>query len=1143
MSVSGRFVHLHCHSHYSTLDGANKLPAMVTRAKEMGMGALALTDHGNLFGAYQFQKTCVGTGVKPIIGCEVYLSPVDHTDRVSPGAKTRYHFLLLCENLEGYRNLSRLVSTGYLKGFYYKPRVDYALLERHAKGLIATSACIQSPVAQAILNGNMAEAQRQVDTFVQIFGRGNFYIEIMDHGMAEQKRVNEGLLEIAKKGGLPAIATNDCHYLTPEAHDPHDVMLCIQTGKKLADTDRLRFDANEFYLKSPDEMISLFGHIDGAIGNTLAVAERCNCTIPTDQKLLPRYEPPDGLSAAEYLRRLVDEGLRRRYGARLGQEHRDRADLELGVIESMGFVDYFLVVWDFIDWAKRQSIPVGPGRGSGAGSIVAYALGITGLDPLAHGLLFERFLNPERVSMPDFDIDFCFERRGEVIEYVKRKYGEECVAQIITFGTMKAKNSIRDVGRVMDLPLGDVDTIAKLVPGDPKATLDKALEEVAELKERYDSDPVVRDLIDRARGIEGLIRQPGTHAAGVVICDRPLIDLIPLYRPPGDDATIATQYTMTDVEEIGLLKMDFLGLKNLTLIDRCLKSVNKRTGSNLTADDIPLEDPETFKLLQKGRGFGVFQLESRGMRDLLVSFRPERFSDIVALISLYRPGPMANIPNFIARKEGREAIAYDHPCMEPILRETYGMFVYQEQVMQMAQEMGGYTLGGADLMRRAMGKKKAEAMAKEREKFVAGAVDKGIGEAVAGRVFDDMEKFAGYGFNKSHAAAYAVVSVQTAWLKAHHPVDFYAALMSMEIGGDDKKLASYFDEAADEGIKVLPPEINTSGVHFTPDGPNIRFGLAAIKGVGSGAVESILAERDGEKGTFKSLQDFVTRCDKKHVNARVVECLIKCGAFDSLGHNRPSLLEVLPRMMELAGLVQQSSGEADMFGVTEHVTEIPIARLRDWDEQTRLETERELVGFYLSGHPLDRYEADFTAFSTCSAVDATGLPKGEPIEWVGLIKRLVPRTDRNGKMFAFVECEDRSGPLELTFFADAFAASREALKEGEVIWVKGRIDFWRDAAKIRVDQAKAIDKVRAERIRAIELALSWQQVTEASLTRLREAVARHKGRRKLWLVLQENGAEVRVEAGGGFGIDASSALVGQLQGLDGVKKVRFVAKA
>jgi DNA polymerase-3 subunit alpha len=1151
MADLGQFVHLHVHSHYSLLDGANRLQNMVKRAEEQGMRALALTDHGNLFGAYQFQKACDGSQVKPLIGCEIYLSPTAMTDKASPQARTRYHFLLLCQNLEGYRNLSRMVSLGYLEGFYYKPRIDYALLEKHAKGLIATSACIQSPIAMAIRNGNMAEAQRQVDAFAQIFGKGNFFIEIMDHGLPDQKKVNDGLLELARKNGLPLVATNDCHYLEPAGYDAHDVMLCIQTGKKLDDPGRLRFDVNEFYVKSPDEMIAKFGHLDGAIANTVEVAERCDCVIPTKQKLLPKFHPPEGLDSPAYLRKLVAEGLVRRYGERLGAEQRDRAEMELDVIEKMGFVDYFLVVWDFIHWAKGHGIPVGPGRGSGAGSIVAYCLAITDLDPLPNGLLFERFLNPERVSMPDFDIDFCFERRGEVIDYVQQKYGKDCVAQIITFGTMKAKNAIRDVGRVMDLPLSEVDQIAKLVPGDPKATLEKALNEVAELRERYDNDPTVRDLIDRARGIEGLIRQPSTHAAGIVICDRPLIDIVPLFRQPGEDSMMATQYAMTEVEEIGLLKMDFLGLKNLTLIDRCIKCVNRRQGLAMKAEDIPLEDPETYKLLQAGRGLGVFQLESRGMRDLLESFLPARFSDLVALISLYRPGPMDNIPSFIKRKDGKEPIVYDHPCLEPILKETHGLFVYQEQVMQVAQVMGGYTLGGADVLRRAMSKKKAKEMAKQRQAFLAGAAKNGIAAEVASRVFDTMEKFAEYGFNKSHAAAYAVVTVQTAWLKARHPIDFYAALMSMEIGGDDKKLASYFEEAAEQGIKILAPDANTSDVHFTPVGGDIRFGLSAIKGVGEAAVEAILAERDGERGAFKSLQDFVARCDKKHVNARVVECLVKCGAFDSMGHNRPSLLDALPKIMELAGTSSSAAADKAQGSLFDAMSaedagglraEIPIPRLRDWTDKLRLETERELVGFYLSGHPLDRFEPDFAAFSTATAAQATTMHKGEDIEWVGLVKRLVPRADKNGRMFAFAECEDKTGPIELTFFADAFAASREFLREGEVIWVKGRIDNWRDANKIRVAKAASIDAVREERIRAIDLTLAWQQVTEASIARLRQLVAQHPGRRKLWVTLQENGAEARVEAGNGHGIAPTAALIRELQSLEGARKLRLVAK-
>ncbi|MCL5270351.1 MAG: DNA polymerase III subunit alpha [bacterium] len=1150
MADLGRFIHLHVHSAYSTLDGSCQLKPLVARVKELGMGAVAVTDHGNLFGAYHFQKTCEGTDVKPILGAEMYLSPTTRQDRTSPQARTRLHCLLLCENLEGYRNLSRLSSKAYIEGHYYKPRIDLELLEQHHAGLIATSACLQGPICQAILGGSPGEAEKLVDRFVQIFGAGNYYLELMDHGIAEQKRANEGLLRIHKRLGVPVIATNDCHYLTARDHDAHDVLLCIQTGKTLDDPERMRFDEKEFYLKSPEEMIALWGHVPGAIENTVAIAERCDCAIPTRQKLLPRYRVPDGRPAAEYLRGLVERGLRARYGDSLGQTQRERAQYELGVIDSMGFVDYFLVVWDFINWARNQSIPVGPGRGSGAGSIVAYCLGITNLEPLAHGLLFERFLNPERVSMPDFDIDFCFERRGEVIEYVRSKYGAECVSQIITFGTMKARNSIRDVGRVMGMELSKVDRIAKLVPGGPKVTLKAVLGEdpdhrdmeSAELKELCQGDPEVRELIERARGVEGAIRQPGTHAAGVVISDQPLIDHIPLYKPSEEGAMIATQYTMTEVEEIGLLKMDFLGLKNLTLIDKCLKTVNERFYLQLTPDKIPLEDEKTYKLLQAGKGMGLFQFESAGMRQLLTEFKPTKFSDLAVITSLYRPGPMASIPEFIK-------ITYEHPCLEPILSETYGMFVYQEQVMLVAQVMAGYSLGGADILRKAMGKKKVEEMAKQRHIFIEGAKRNGIDEDVATRVFDTMEKFAEYGFNKSHAAAYSVISVQTAWLKAHYPVDFYSALITNEIGGEDAKIAQYFAEAREEGIAIRQPDINTSSVFFTPDGESIRFGLAAIKGVGEAAISAILEERR-EGGPFRSLQDFVARCDKKYLNIRTVECLVKCGAFDSLGHNRPSLLAVLPRLMELAGTARKSDDDSqtslfDMMNEDQAAglrAEIPIPRLPDWSDKQRLDTEKELAGFYLSGHPLERFEPDFAAFSTATAAQAADLRKGEEIEWVGLITRLVPRVDKNGRMFAFVECEDMTGTIECTLFSDVFARCREVLREGEVIWVRGRIDHYRDTNKILVNEAKAIDVVRAERIRAIEVQVPWRAVSEATLTRLREIIVRHKGRRRLWILLRDGEGELRVEAGNGHGIAPCTPLIRELQDAEPVSALRFVPR-
>ncbi|MEN6627703.1 MAG: DNA polymerase III subunit alpha [Candidatus Sumerlaeia bacterium] len=1157
MTSPGKFVHLHVHSTYSTLDGANALPKMVDRVKELGMGSIALTDHGNLFGALAFQKACQAGGIHPVFGCETYLSPTSRTDRQSAQARTRYHFLLLAETLEGWHNLSKLVSLGYLEGFYYKPRIDWELLEKYSKGLIATTACIQGPICQAILENRPKDALALLDRHLQIFGRDNFFIELMEHGIPEQRILNNALIELARAHDIRMIATNDCHYLTARDYDAHDVMLAVQTGKQLGDRDRLRFEQNEFYIKSPEQMEALFGNIEGALANTVAIAERCQVEIPLHQKLLPKYITPGGVPAAEYLRGLVKERLPRRYGDGLTQEHLDRAEMELGVIERMGYVDYFLVVWDFIDWAKQHGIPVGPGRGSGAGSIVAYAIGITDLDPIVNNLFFERFLNPERVSMPDFDVDFCFERRGEVIEYVRNKYGKACVSQIITFGTMKARNSIRDVGRAMGLPLPKVDQVAKLVPGGPKVTLAGALGDdpkhpefaSADLKQLYEADAEVHDLIDKARGLEGAIRQPGTHAAGVVICDKPLIDHIPLYRPAEADAMPATQFVMTEVEEMGLLKMDFLGLKNLTLIQHCLDSINQREGIGLTADRIPIEDDAAFAILQAGKGNGLFQLESAGMRKLLVDFKPTRFSDIVALISLYRPGPMDSIPDFIARKNGTTPIVYDHPDLEPILRETYGLFVYQEQVMQVAQALAGYTLGGADLLRRAMSKKKADAMAKERAKFTEGCKARDIDNDTATKVFDTMEKFAAYGFNKSHAAAYSVITMQTAWLKAHYPIDFYAALMTNEIGGDDAKMADYFDEVRAEGIKILPPDANSSRVNFTPDGPNIRFGLSAIKGVGATAVEAILAEREAN-GPFKSLQDFISRCDKRLINSRVMECLIKCGAFDFTGHNRPSLLSVLPDLLELAGSARKDENDqqTSLFDMMDEEAaadlnaETPIPRLPDWSDKERLETEKELVGYYLSGHPLDRFTADFEAFSDASAAEIMEMEKGREIEWVGLVKGINSRTDKNGRMFAFISCEDRTGGLELTFWADQFMKYRELLRDGEVIHARGKVDSWKDKNKMVVFEAQSIDRVREERVRAIEVEIPWRQIGEATLTRILEIANRHRGRRKLWIILKDGAGELRVEAGNGYGVHIDSALIHELQQAEIVQSMRYVLK-
>ncbi len=1129
MSDLGRFVHLHLHSEYSLLDGACRFGELCDRVKALGMGAVALTDHGNLFGAFQFYKACREAGLRPILGCEFYVSPTHRADRA--GAPRHQHLVLLAETLEGYQNLCRLSSIGFLEGFHSKPRIDQEALARHAGGLIGLSACLKGVIADPLFEDNARAAEAALDAYVQILGRDRFYLELMDHGIPAQRKVNDGLLALAGRHGLPLVATNDCHYLTADDYAIHDALLCLQTGKTIAEEKRLRFHQNEFYVKSPEAMMERFGHLSGAIANTVAIAERCDVTLPMNQRLMPRFEPPEGKTEAAYLAELAWAGFARRYNGEARPEHRRRLTFELETIHQMGLDSYFLIVWDFIQFARRRGIPVGPGRGSGAGSLVAYALEITDLDPLEHGLFFERFLNPERVSPPDFDIDFCPEGRGEVIGYVRQKYGEANVAQIITFGTMKARQAIRDVGRVLGLPLAEVDRVARLVPLGPKTTLEQALQENEELRRLCAKEERIKRLLETARKLEGSIRHASTHAAGVVIADRELAALIPLCKQRRSDE-ILTQYTMTEVEEIGLLKMDFLGLKNLTVIDRTVKAVRRRHGVEIDWSKIPLDDPETYPLLQRGDAFGLFQLESGGMRDLLRQLKPEKFSDVVALISLYRPGPMEIIPEFIARKQGRKPVVYDHPLFEPILRETYGLIVYQEQVMQIAQALAGFTAGQADLLRRAMGKKKPEVMAQQEAAFVRGCRERGVREAEARRIFKLIEKFAGYGFNKSHSAAYTVITFRTAYLKAHYPLEFMAELLSNEIGGQNKRMGAYFAEAAAMGIGVLPPDVNESGVAFTVVGGNLRFGLLAIKNVGAGTVEAIIAERE-RGGPYASPQDFVARQASGTLNARALECLIRAGALDGFGHNRPSLVKALPRLMEHVGSLSPEPGRAQtsMFDLMsqEEISALgsglAIEGVEDWPEAERLEQERTLMGYYVSGHPLRRFQADVEALADGGSADLEALEEGTAVQRLALIRAVSVRAQRDGRPFAQLVCEDRDGALEATIFAEPYARYRERLEVGAVVWLTGTINVWNEKASLRVTEVRTTEEVRRRRVGRLDIALPAEAITESRLAALAEILARHQGGKPVRLFVTRNGHAVAIDAGDAWRVDPSDELI------------------
>jgi len=979
--MTASFVHLHLHTQFSLLDGANQIEPLIRQIKTFGQPAVAMTDHGNMFGAIEFYRKAKEIGVKPIIGCEAYMALGSRHAKKDSGLAHNdyYHLILLARNLTGYQNLIKLVSKAYLEGFYYKPRMDKEILKEHHEGLIALSGCLSGEIPYLIGQKDMAGALAVAGEFQELFGKEHFYLEVQANGLDHQRIANAGLIEIHKKLGIPLAGTNDCHYLKKEDARPHELMLCLQTGKTLSDPARMKFDTDQLYVKSTDEIAPAFAEFPGAVANTCRIADCCDLELALNKTHLPQYKAPEGYTRESYVEYLAIEGLKSRLTERPSTiplaVYEQRLREELMVICSMGFAGYFLIVWDIIRFARNRNIPVGPGRGSAAGSLVAYALRITDLDPLVYTLLFERFLNPERVSLPDIDMDFCMDRRGEVLNYVVEKYGSDHVAQIITFGTLGAKAAIRDVGRVLEMPYADADKVAKLVPNQLNITLEQALETEPRLRELVETDPKVRELMTIARSLEGLARHASTHAAGVVISEEPLTDHVPLYKGANDE--IVTQYSMGDVEKIGLVKFDFLGLKTLTMIRRAETLIHESHPGQppLSVELLPFDDAKTFALLSSGKTTGIFQLESSGMRDLLSGFKPDRFEDIIAIIALYRPGPMDLIPDFIKRKQGKVPIVYELPELEPILKDTYGVIVYQEQVMAIANTVAGFSLGQADILRRAMGKKKPEEMEKLRVKFLEGARQNKIAEKKAEKLYELIQKFAGYGFNKSHAAAYAVVCYHTGYLKAHYPTEFMAALMTTDMGNQDK-IVGYFTECRDLGIKVLGPDVNESQKNFAVVDGAIRFGLAAIKNVGEGAVDSVLAIR-ADSGRFTSFFDFCRRVDLHKVNKRMLEGLIKAGAFDSLGAKRSQLMAMLDHGIEDGAAAQQERerGQTSIFGeelngdgsAHGHI-EPALPNVPEWDQAQRLKYERELTGFYITAHPLARYEATIHALATATTV-------------------------------------------------------------------------------------------------------------------------------------------------------------------------------
>ncbi|MCX8038485.1 MAG: DNA polymerase III subunit alpha [Candidatus Sumerlaeia bacterium] len=1143
------FVHLHLHSQYSLCDSTVRMDALCKALKDAGMTAAALTDHGNLFGALEFYQTLKAEGLKPILGCELYVAPTRRDDRGPLHAHTYTHLVVLARDLEGYRNLTALSSIGYLEGFYYKPRVDKETLAQYSRGLLALSACTKGVIAAPLLEGQEAAAEKALDDYRQIFGPDGFYVELMDHGLPEQKKVNPVLIRLAQKHNIPLVATNDVHYLRAGDHTAHDVLLCVGTGSVVSDPKRLRYESDQFYLKSPEEMESLFGSVDGALDNTVAIAEQCNLTLPLHQRLIPHFDPPPGETVSGYLRKLVYQGLEKRC-APVTEEKRRRVDMELDVIGRMGFESYFLIVWDFIHFAKEKGIPVGPGRGSVGGSLVSYCLEITDIDPLAYNLMFERFLNIGRITMPDIDIDFCYERRGEVIDYVRRKYGERNVAQIITFGTMKAKNAIRDVGRALNIDLRTVDEIAKLVPAELDITIDSALEKEPRLRERYEGNETIRQLIDTARSLEGLARHASTHAAGVVIADRPLIEYVPLYRTENE---IVTQYSMEDVETIGLLKMDFLGLKNLTVIENTVRAVERNHGIRIDWDKIDRNDPETFRLFQEGDTFGVFQFESSGMQAYLRKLRPERFEDMIAMNALYRPGPLkaGMVDEYINRRHGLTEVRYLHPSLEPILRETYGVIVYQEQVAQIAAALAGYSLSEADLLRRAMGKKKKEVMKEQRAVFVEKATARGVSRQIAEQVFDLMDHFGGYGFNKSHSAAYAVIAFRTAYLKAHYPVEYMAALMTNDMGNTDR-MPLYFAQCKAMGIQILPPDVNESDLHFTVVGRNIRFGLGAVKNVGHGAVESILAARR-KGGPFRSLQDFCERVDLHTINSRMIACLIKAGACDGLGGHRAQLLAALDGLIEAAATAQREreAGQISLFEVEGGNGPGPAAlsapRLPDvppWSLRETLQNEKQQVGFYISGHPLDEYVVDYYSFATSSIRrfrEQTNGAGGEAL-LMGKIHKIVRKIDRYGNPIAFFELEDFTGAIECLAFRQAHAAYAHLIQDDAIVYVRGMPNSRTgDVIKCQVREIISAEEYRRKHARVLEIALREARCPREELSDLYALLARNKGAMPVRLIIpfDAHGHQLALQAGDHLRVALEPALLTELRRLPVIKRLTF----
>ena len=1150
------FAHLHVHTEYSLLDGSNKIKEYVARVKELGMNSAAITDHGVMYGVIDFYRAAKAAGIKPILGCEVYVAPGSRLDK-TPGANTEdryYHLVLLAENQKGYENLTKIVSKGFVEGYYYKPRVDMEVLEEYHEGIIALSACLAGEVQKYLLRGMYGDAVDAAKRYQNIFGQGNFFLELQDHGMQEQQLVNQHLLRLSRETGIELVATNDVHYTYAEDEKPHDILLCIQTGKKLEDENRMRYEGGQYFVKSEDEMRALFPYALEAIENTQKIADRCHVEIEFGVTKLPRYDVPQGYTAWEYLNKLCFDGLQKKYDHPEG-ELTERLNYELGVIKNMGYVDYFLIVWDFINYARMNGIMVGPGRGSAAGSLVSYCLGITNIDPIRYQLLFERFLNPERVSMPDIDIDFCFERRQEVIDYVVRKYGAEKVAQIVTFGTLAARGVIRDVGRVMDLPYAFVDSISKMIPTELNITLDKALIMNNELKALYEQDAQVKELIDMSKRLEGLPRHSSMHAAGVVICQESVDEYVPLSL--GSDGSVTTQFVMTTLEELGLLKMDFLGLRTLTVIQNAVQLVEANTGVKIDIDHIDYNDKAVLDSIGTGKTDGVFQLESAGMKSFMKELKPQSLEDIIAGIALYRPGPMDFIPQYIKGKNDQSAIVYDCPQLEPILKSTYGCIVYQEQVMQIVRDLAGYTLGRSDLLRRAMSKKKGDVMQRERQNFVygnpeegvPGCIANGIDEKTANKIYDEMIDFAKYAFNKSHAAAYAIVSYQTAYLKHYYPVEFMAALMTSVIDNSGK-VAEYIYTCRQMGIQILPPDINTGEGRFSVDGKYIRYGLAAIKSVGRPVIEAIVRERQ-EHGPFKNLKDFIERLSGKEVNKRTIESFIKAGALDSLQGTRKQFMMIYVKILDQVNQEKKYSmtGQMTLFDMVSEEQrqefDIPLPDVGEYEKETMLAFEKEVLGIYVSGHPMEKYEEKWKKNITATTLDfqpdeetgRTKVREGDRAVIGGMITGITIKHTKNNKTMAFLAVEDLVGTVEVVVFPRDYEKNRVHLQEDQKVFVRGRVsEEDGSASKLICENICPFDDVPCE------LWIQFPDIPtyQSEEQRLMEMLQTSKGNDKVIIYCTQEKAKKQMPEA--FCVKVNTELLENLEKYFGKSRVKVVEK-